>query len=242
MKPKLFLIIMILSCSLFAQDKKYFDAPFGGGGGYTPGWIFVNLDEYNKQQFSFGSGQLSKSGFYTSGGAGFVYIGFVPNLRIGGMGFGGRTSASSLLDGFERETIYQISGGGLTVEYTLPFIKNIAVSVGSVIGGGSIQVDLYRNKGNYDWQSLWLEVSTASSSSPNISRRLSNGFFLLTPMINIDIPFYRFISFRLGCGYQLAVGNTWKVDNDKELSNVPSKLNGNSFFIQSGIFFGFFSF
>jgi hypothetical protein len=241
MKEKLFIIIIILSCNLFSQDKKYFDAPFGGGGGYTPGWIFVNLDELNKQLIGFGSGQLSTSGFYTSGGAGFIYVGFVPSLRIGGMGFGGSTSESAFLDGFEREAIYSISGGGLTLEYTLPFIKNIAISVGAVIGGGSIQIDLYRNSGNFDWQSMWSEISSTDPSQ-NISRRLSNGFFLLSPTINIDIPFYRFISFRLGAGYQLAFGDTWEIENDKQLSNVPSTLNGNSFFIQSGIFIGFFSY
>jgi len=241
MKEKLFIIIIILSCNLFSQDKKYFDAPFGGGGGYTPGWIFVNLDELNKQLVGFGSGQLSTSGFYTSGGAGFIYVGFVPSLRIGGMGFGGSTSESSLLNGFEREAIYHISGGGLTLEYTLPFIKNIAVSVGAVIGGGSIQIDLYRNAGNFDWQSMWSEISSTDSSQ-NLSRRLNNSFFLLSPTINIDIPLYRFISFRLGGGYQFALGENWEIENEKELSNVPSKLNGNSFFIQSGIFIGFFSY
>lgn len=241
MKEKLFIIIIILSCNLFSQDKKYFDAPFGGGGGYTPGWIFVNLDELNKQLVGFGSGQLSTSGFYTSGGAGFIYVGFVPSLRIGGMGFGGSTSESSVLNGFEREAIYHISGGGLTLEYTLPFIKNIAVSVGAVIGGGSIQIDLYRNAGNFDWQSIWSEISSTDSSQ-NLSRRLNNSFFLLSPTINIDIPLYRFISFRLGGGYQFALGENWEIENEKELSNVPSKLNGNGFFIQSGIFIGFFSY
>ena len=168
-------------------------------------------------------------------------MGFVPSLRIGGMGFGGSTSESSLLNGFEREAIYHISGGGLTLEYTLPFIKNIAVSVGAVIGGGSIQIDLYRNAGNFDWQSMWSEISSTDSSQ-NLSRRLNNSFFLLSPTINIDIPLYRFISFRLGGGYQFALGENWEIENEKELSNVPSKLNGNSFFIQSGIFIGFFSY
>lgn len=237
MKEKIFIIILFFSCSLFAQDKKYFDAPFGGGGGYTPGWIFVNLDDLNNQLVSFGSGQLSMSGFYTSGGAGFIYIGFIPNLRIGGLGFGGSTSESALSNGYEREVVYNISGGGLTVEYTLPFVKNMAVSIGTVIGGGSIQINLYRNAGNFDWQNLWTEASTN-----NISRKLSNSFFILSPTLNVDIPFYRFISFRLGAGYQLALGKTWKVENDKDLLNVPSKLNGNGFFIQSGIFLGFFSY
>lgn len=242
MKTKILIVILILSCNFFAQDKKYFDAPFGGGGGYTPGWIIVNLDDLNKQLIGFGSGQLSKNGFYTSGGAGFVYIGFIPNLRIGGLGFGGSTSESAISNGYEREIVYSISGGGLTVEYTVPFIKNVAVSVGTIIGAGNIQIELYRNSGNFDWVNLWSEVSNIGASSKNISRKLSNDFFLLSPMINIDIPFYRFISFRLGGGYQLAFGKNWKIENEKQLSNVPSNLNGNGFFIQSGIFFGFFSY
>ncbi|HEY4755314.1 MAG TPA: hypothetical protein VIH28_04575 [Ignavibacteriaceae bacterium] len=241
MKEKFLIIILFLSINVLSQDKKYFDAPFGGGGGYTPGWIFVNLDELNKQLVSFGSGQLSKSGFYTSGGAGFVYIGFVPNLRIGGMGFGGSTSTSAFIGEFEKEAVYKIGGGGVTVEYTLPLVKNMAISVGAVIGGGSIQIELYKNRGNFDWKDLWYQF-TKDPSTLNFSRRISNSFFLLSPTLNIDIPFYRFLSFRLGGGYQLAVGKSWKVENEKQLSNVPSKLNGNSFFIQSGIFFGFFSY
>lgn len=234
---KTLLISLVLITFSHSQDKKYFDAPFGGGGGYTPGWIFVNLDELNNQLVFFGSGKLTTKGFYTSGGAGFVYIGFIPNLRIGGMGFSGSTSESSLLNGFQREVVYNIGGGGLTVEYTLPFIKDVAVSVGAIVGGGGISIELYRNSGNFDWQNLWTD-----SLSQNISRTLTNNFFLFSPTLNIDIPFYRFISFRLGLGYQLALGKSWKIENDKTLNNVPSKLNGNSFFIQSGLFIGFFSY
>lgn len=237
MKEKIIIILVFLSLCLYSQDRRYFDAPFGGGGGYTPGWIFVNVDELNKQLISFGSGQLSKNGFYTSGGAGFLYIGFIPNLRIGGMGFGGSTSESSLSDGFLREAVYQISGGGFTVEYTLPFIKDIAVSVGSIIGGGSVNIELHRNSGNFDWQNLWQETSTN-----NISRRLSNGFFLFSPNINVDIPFNRFVSLRIGGGYQIAISGDWEIENERQLFNVPSKLNGNGFFIQSGLFLGFFSY
>ncbi|NWF89470.1 MAG: hypothetical protein HXY50_08400 [Ignavibacteriaceae bacterium] len=242
MKHKLYILVILFSFTLFAQDKKYFDAPFGGGGGYTPGWIFVNLDELNYQLVGFGSGQLTKSGFYTSGGAGFMYIGFVPGLRLGGMGFGGSTSESTAKDGINREAVYQIAGGGFTIEYTLPFIKNMAVSVGAVLGGGNIQIELYRNSGNFNWQDLWSEITIVNSNTANVSRKLSNSFFLVSPTLNIDIPFYRFLSFRIGTGYQLALGKSWKIENDQALSGVPSKLNGNSFFIQTGIFVGFFSY
>ena len=42
------------------------------------------------------------------------------------------------------EAIYSLGGGGLTVEYTLPFIKNIGVSVGAILGAGSMSLELYQ--------------------------------------------------------------------------------------------------
>jgi hypothetical protein len=43
-------------------------------------------------------------------------------------------------------------------------------------------------------------------------------------------------------GYQITFADDWTADNDQPVANVPSDLNSNSFFIQSGIFIGFFSF
>src|SRR5690606_41360271 len=86
------LFIFLLSISLSAQERKYFDTPFGGGGAYTPGWYFPNLDALNNELANLNIPKLSESGFYSSGGAGFIYIGFIDYLRLGGMGFGGSTS------------------------------------------------------------------------------------------------------------------------------------------------------
>ena len=41
------LIFLFITPVLIAQDSKYFDAPFGGGGGFTPGFIFPNIDPLN---------------------------------------------------------------------------------------------------------------------------------------------------------------------------------------------------
>jgi hypothetical protein len=46
----------------------------------------------------------------------------------------------------------------------------------------------------------------------------------------------------LGAGYQFTFADKWTADNDRSLSGVPSDFNGKNFFIQSGIFIGFFSF
>jgi hypothetical protein len=52
----------------------------------------------------------------------------------------------------------------------------------------------------------------------------------------------RFIAFRIGAGYQTDLTGDWKIDNDQALYNTPNKLNSNAFYIQTGIFFGFFAF
>ncbi|HSP87279.1 MAG TPA: hypothetical protein VLN45_04045 [Ignavibacteriaceae bacterium] len=242
LKQLLFVIFIVSVGTLNSQDKKFFDTPFGGGGGYTPGWYFPNLNSINQEIKSLGIPELSESGFYSSGGAGFVYIGFVDYLRLGGMGFGGSTSQASSKDanGFTKEVNYSLSGGGLTVEYSLPFIRNIAVSVGFLFGAANIKVDVYNNNGNFSWDDVWTE--TENDTTQNINRSLNNNFFIFSPTLNVDIPLNRFISFRIGGGYQITFGDDWKVDNDQEIKNVPSDLNGNTFFLQSGIFIGFFSF
>jgi hypothetical protein len=242
LKSIITILLIVTATTSYGQNRKYFDTPFGGGGGYTPGWYFPNLEPLNKELSSIGIPKLSESGFYSSGGAGFIYLGFVDYLRIGGMGFGGSTSETSAKDanGFTKEVIYNISGGGLTVEYSLPFIRNIAVSPGFVFGGGGIRIDSYVNNGNFSWDDNWNEIEDASTQ--NVNHSLHKSFFIFAPTLNIDIPLYRFVSLRIGGGYQITFGGNWEADNDQNISNVPSDLNGNTIYLQSGLFIGFFSF
>jgi hypothetical protein len=235
-------LFIFFSLTCIAQQGQFFDAPFGGGIGYVPAWYIPNLDPINKEVTSAGLPELSKSGFYSSGIAGFIYIGFVKDLRIGGMGFGGSLSSSKIIDNLNHEVNYSLNGGGVTIEYTLPFIKNIGVSVGSIIGGGTLELDIYRNAGQYTWEGIWEEYSDPEITTDNYSRKLKNSFWMFTPTLNVDYPIYRFVSLRLGAGYQLTFADDWTADNDQSVSNIPSNLNGNSFFVQSGVFIGFFSY
>ena len=234
------IIISFAAITFPQQQKKYFDAPFGGGVGYVPGWYIPNLDPVNVELKSMGMPELSTSGFYSSGGAGFIYLGFIKFLRVGGMGYGGSVSSSQTIGGLNREVVYNLGGGGITIEYTLPIIKDIALSVGAIIGAGTLKIQMYRNSGDFTWQGTWGEF--ASDESTSFSRTLENSYWMFTPTVNFDFPLNRFILIRLGAGYQLAFIDEWTADNDKELKNVPSDLNANSFFIQSGLFVGFFSF
>ncbi len=230
------IVLLFTTLNFPQQQKKYFDAPFGGGIGYVPAWYIPNLAPVNVELKSIPMPELSTSGFYSSGGAGFIYLGFIKFLRIGGMGYGGSVTSSQA----NREVVYSLGGGGITVEYTLPIIKNIALSVGAIIGAGTLKIQLYKNSGSFTWQETWDEF--ASDESTSFSRTLENSYWMFTPTVNLDFPLNRFILIRLGVGYQLAFNDDWTADNEQELKNVPSDLNANAFFVQSGLFIGFFSF
>lgn len=241
---KILVISILLISSVFVngQSGQFFDAPFGGGIGYVPAWYVPNVDPINTQLKQIGMSELSASGFYSSGIAGFLYLGFVKNLRLGGMGYGGSLSTSQIVSNENREVIYDLSGGGVTIEYTLPFVKDFGISVGAAIGVGSLELDIYRSTGNFTWEGTWGELSDPNISSDSFSRKLKNSYWMFTPTLNFDYPIYRFVTLRLGVGYQIAFADEWTVDNDQPITGIPSDLNSNSFFIQSGIFIGFFSF
>jgi hypothetical protein len=245
---KVFAVIfatLLLNTFVFSQDSQYFDAPFGGGVGYTPGWYFPSMYQVNLQMKTFGLPEFSNSGFYTSGISGFLYLGFIPQLRIGGMGFGGSTSMSAIVNGENREAVYSLGGGALTVEYTLPFVRDFGISVGAMIGRGNLKIELYKNNGSENWNNVWDQISGNPNTlynRLNYSRTINDNYWTIKPTINFDIPFQRFVTFRIGAGYQFTFGDNWTIDNDQTLNNVPSGLNGKSFFIQSGVYIGFFSY
>lgn len=214
---------------------------FGLAGGLTTSWMFPNYDELNKQLPSFGINEEFSGGINTWGGSGYVYLMIVDDVRIGGMGFGGSQSISSVVNGYDREVKYGISGGAFTVEYTLPFVKKVGISVGAMVGGGKLTVEQYQNKGEFNWQGIWDEFNEVDGTK-NINRKIENNYFTISPTINFDIPLTRFFAIRVGSGYQFSMNESWTIENEKELKNVPSSLNGDSFFIQTGIYLGFFAY
>ena len=246
-------LIIITAFTVYPQESSFYDAPFGGGGGYTPFWFVPNVNSLNSYVKAFGVPEFSKSGLFVSGGSGFIYLGVVKNLRIGGMGFGGSRSSvtnekvdistmespAPLYVTEHREAVYSLSGGGLTVEYTLPYFSNVAVSVGAILGRGSLEVQLYKNYGSSSWNKLWTDAGN-NAASANIN--MVNKFWIVTPTLNVDIPAYRMLAFRIGMGYQFTLGDKWTYNNGQQLSGVPSNINGGAFFIQTGIFVGLFSF
>lgn len=230
--------------SINAQDGEDVGwvARFGAAGGITPAFVFPNFDPVNAQIKGMGIEQFSSSGMFLLGGSGYAYIMLVDNLRIGGMGIGGTKSTSGVAGGLSKEVKYNYSFGGVTIEYTLPFINKIAVSVGTVLGAGSSSVEIYQNSGTYTWDNIWQKVNNGVVMTRNVGDKITNTFFSFTPTLNVDIPLNRFIALRFGGGYVIPIGESWKYNNDQNIGNVPGDSKANSFFIQTGIYFGLFAF
>jgi hypothetical protein len=242
MKNYTVMFLVIISSFYYAQEEMGWDAKFAIGGGFSPGWIIPDFKVVNNQLADFGVDKFSSAGFFSTGGVGYVSIGVVKNLRVGGIGFGGSITHKGTKDGFRKEAKYSTTLGGLTIEYSFPFIKDIAVSVGTIIGIGGTSLELYQNSGSFDWNDIWKEVTNPSEKTQNISRTISNTFFSLAPTLNVDIPFYRFFAFRIGGGYLFDLSKNWKADNGQTINNIPSDLNSNALFIQAGIFVGYFNY
>lgn len=238
------LLLIILAVPIMAQegDEVGWVGRFGAAGGVAPIMVFPNLDPINAQVAKMGIDKLSSSGTFAIGGAGYIYIMLVDNLRIGGIGFSGTKSSSGSIGGLNREVKYNYGLGGITVEYSLPFIKSIAVSVGAILGAGSSSIEIYQNSRNFTWDNVWGKVNNGNVMTNQVSDKITNSFFTFAPTVNVDVPVSRFVAFRVGGGYITTIGNSWKINNDQTINNVPSDLGSNSFFIQTGIYVGLFAF
>jgi hypothetical protein len=248
MKKVFFVFLLVLfTRGAVPQEKPFFDAAFGAGGGFTPAWMIPDFSALNEKVVPFKTDEFSKSGFFAFGGGGFVYIGFVKNLRVGGMGMEGATKQTKIVTypsgvDFRHEVEYTSSFGGVTIEYTLPYFRKTAVSLGAVIGGGMTRITVARHAGAWTWDKTWQDLADPNSLSASYSRTLQHSYFTLVPTINIDYPVYRFVSLRLGAGYSIPIGTTWAMDGDIEFNGVPDTAPSGGLFITSGVYFGFFSY
>lgn len=241
---KLFVLLTILFfCGVAdAQEKKFFDSPFAVGGGFLPSWIIPNFSPINQKLMGFGTSDFSSAGFYASGGAGYVYIGYIPGLRLGGLSIGGSTKQTGTVGAYSTEVTYSSSFGGLTAEYTLPFVRKVAISVGAILGHGTTSLQVSRFQGSFSWDNIWSETPGSGAVNNSYSRTLTNSYFMIAPTLNVDIPVNRLVALRVGAGYSFALTNKWKLENDQEVLGAPNDAKGGGLFITTGVFVGFFSF
>lgn len=239
---RLILAFFLISSIISAQSESQIGwiAKFGAAGGLSPIILFPNYDGINTQVNKLGMSSFDGP-IVAWGGGGYAYVMIIDNLRLGGIGYSGSKSETSKINSIDNEVFYSIGGGAATIEYTLPFVKNMALSAGLMIGAGSLEIDVYQNSGSLNWNSVWDDVqNNLLTNSEEVS--FSNSFFFLSPTVNLDLPITRFLAVRGGLGYQFTFGSNWEIANGKNINNVPSSINGDGFFIQTGLLIGLFAF
>jgi len=210
-------------------------------GGFVAGWNFNKTDDLNNALRNAGFPEVSKNGFLTLGGNGFIDLPMKKNfIRFGGMGIGFSTNFSKQVnDSLSKAVTYNFGMGGVSIEYVKP-IKNFDITIGALFTTGTLKIDLYQYGNDYgNYNSIFGEFTNNSSSS-NITRNFKVRFYSVQPQIGIGFLLQKFLYLKLNAGYLFTAQGTWKVDNDVNVTNFPSGIKADGFNISFGINAGLF--
>lgn len=216
----------------------------GGGGGFTPVWLFWDTEALNEITSVNNSGKFDKSPMLLLGGQGFAYIMLIDNLRLGGMGVGGSTKLTTISSSgdIRRSVEVHIGFGGVTVEYALSLFERLDIVPGILLGSGGMDITISRDHGHLvRWDNLWTEVGR-DSSTKDLSRKLQGSFFIYQPSLQIEFALLRWLGLRAGVSYVGMAAPSWKLDEQFDVDDVPPKINGKGWVINTGIFVGTFLF
>lgn len=243
--------LLLVACAAFAQtEDNYQPIPpgkgsqgkIGGAVGYTPGWLFMDLDRLNETIVAAGGEAFDNGRLMLHGGQGYAYLLIVKNLRIGGTGMSGSRSTSrlELATGMRRDVELHVGYGGVTLEYTLPVVPRLDVTLGTVMGGGGMDITIRRDRGTEkNWGDIWGEIG-GSSDAVEFSRKLEGSFFAIQPSVTLELAILRWFGVRAGVGYLGMAGGSWKLDGAYDLLGVPDEISAKGWMINTGIYFGTF--
>ena len=212
-------------------------------GGYTPGWLFVDVKPINTFLTAGHGAALKDDGVLMTGGAGAAYIMVLPNVRVGGMGMSGGLKSTALeANGIRRDARLTVGLGGLTFEYVVPIVERFDVAFGGMLGWGATELTLRQsNGGSNTWVGEQELFGSWTAGNPgNMTRTLDGSFFLWAPTVNVEYAILSWLAVRVGAAYVGMSFPSWQVDGEYELLGVPSDISGKGFMIQGGLFVGTF--
>lgn len=251
-----FLLLSLLYVSGFAQEpepippKRSRAVKVGLFGGFTPGWLFVDVAPINAFLAAGKGAPLKDNGVFMTGGAGAAYIMVLPNVRVGGMGLTGSLTSTALdLNKIRRDATMRVGFGGVTIEYVVPVVERFDIALGGMLGAGGIDLTLRQsNGGSNTWTGehelfgRWPgdPASSIVWTAPNVTRTLSGMYFVWAPSVNFEYSVLGWLGVRLGASYVGMSFPSWDVDGEYDLLGVPSEVTGKGFMVQAGIFVGTF--
>lgn len=249
MKTRLCVLALLLSAlPLFAQEepippRRTKMAKVGLFGGFTPGVLFADMKPINDYLKAAGAAPVGENGIFMYGGGGAIYIMLLPNVRVGGLGMSGSVSSSSLSGGVRKDAEISAGFGGVTVEYVFNVAPRFDIALGTMIGGGGLDITLRQDAGgNKTWFQEWSSFGSGNYESAgqvnNVERELGGSFLVLIPSVNLEYAITGWIGVRLGASYVSMSVPSWSLDSKHDLLGVPSSISGKGFMINAGFFLG----
>ena len=210
-------------------------------GGPTAGWFFNDVKDLNAELTKAGFPEVSKNGFLTFGGGGFIDIPLKSGyIRIGGLGTGFNTVLDKKVnDSLTKAVNYSFGMGGISLDYVKSF-GIFDVTLGAEFTTGTLKLNLYQygaDVGNYSAVFSGFENNFSSS---NVTRNYKVRFFGAQPQIGFGLLLKKFFYLKLNAGYYFGAMGTWKVDNEVEVTNFPSGVKPNGLRISLGLNLGLF--
>ena len=211
----------------------------GGGGSWIPMW-FVDKNKFedvNKIIKAFGFAPLREDGMFLNGFGGKGNIG--KNWFLGGLGEWYDIDRKMIDTTGVKRMKYSLGFGGVTLDKRLMLSKNLATSLGFMLGWGGHTLELSHVGDNYDWNQL----NTQLASSNNNYVKLEKNYILFQPKFEVLYRLTDWLGIRAAVGYMLSYSyhSGWNAnicDDIFEVKNSPeTKLDGLT--ISVGPWFGF---
>lgn len=223
---------------------------FGGGIGYTPMFLSINLAEafpFNAKGAGVtGTGLLSSMGFSDD------EIGNLGNLMVihGAEGFGNITGrwrigayvglgAKSIarvdtVTNTRTDLKVSLSTGNISLEVVAPIFSNLEISVGSLFGFSRATIQAASTLDEPDW-----EKQIQYTDSSNTSLTLSGRFFSFQPYVAMKLQFLNRAGLRMSAGYQVGTLATdqWRLNGFKRIIS-PSAGNFNALAVRLMLYIG----
>ena len=246
--------ILALSTVTMAQDegddeplpppRRAGSTKIGGAVGFTQGWLMMNFDPLNEMMRREALTEFDNGGLAMFGGQAYGYVLFVPNLRLGYQGMGGHTKSKTLyqVSNTVREVELSVGYNAATIDYTIPVVPRFDVTVGVMLGGGSMELKMSRSYGlGQNWNGTWDDFGGAQPVG-EYSTKLSSEFFVYQPSVNVEFSLLRWLGLRAGVSYLGMAGSDWKRDDKFDVFGVPDNVSGKGWMLNSGIYVGTFVF
>lgn len=216
-----------------------------GGGGWTPTWIQLDLNDINQLLTGLNFDSIGSTGLLFQGGGGHGNVG--NGWFLGGQGLGYTLSdnvgmwAHNGADStyVTRQMNLNMGMGGATLDKRFALSKKLIPSLGIMLGGGSYNLKITQTDGAYNWATMNQDFESSANNAIEISR----DYLVVQPRIGLLIRVLPWMSIRAEGGYVYGYSwyKGWKAtvgDNTYAVKNSPdTALQGATASV--GLWFGY---